>query len=463
MAKRSTVDLDADEEEEERRKVRRWTREEEVLLCKCWVEVFENNQIGADQNKDSFWGQITNDFNQDAHEPLDADDHTELSSPNERPRLVGKPRPAKKTKSETTESNGGSHSGSISECLSEDLRRKMQAASSAYESKKAKELAYMECKELEFLMIDAKGQRCFFLDHSVHQPCVLSEAHLAYFLSLENGGVSLHRFFDVHSHAPPVHSSSSPVLNLPQTRKGHTPVDHHDNEGGVLSIWIWDFLIDVLLLFMNGKDEQTVEKHLIAKLFTPVPEEIEGYGSSLNDKEDASFWYMQVNASTCDELDDFEEFGAIYDDGDVDEFLGGLPIYKTERKLGKGEFGRVYVGRRVTGVSGRTALREGRPKLTFFVFIMIMLLGLLKPVVDQNLFCAVLKYITATFAVAMGNIIPATTFLITWVCRLEKANIKKIHSIGKIVGTLVTVGGAMIMTLVARLKIGLPWTKVQPM
>ncbi|GKD36999.1 hypothetical protein Tco_1257206 [Tanacetum coccineum] len=86
------------------------------------------------------------------------------------------------------------------------------------------------------------------------------------------------------------------------------------------SIWIWDFLVDVLLLFMSGKDEQTVEKHLIAKLFTPVPEEIEGYESSLNDKEDASFWYMQVNASTCDELDDFEEFGAIYDDGDVDEF-----------------------------------------------------------------------------------------------------------------------------------------------
>ncbi|GJT25388.1 WAT1-related protein [Tanacetum coccineum] len=43
---------------------------------------------------------------------------------------------------------------------------------------------------------------------------------------------------------------------------------------------------------------------------------------------------------------------------------------------------------------------------------------------------------------------------------LEKANIKKIHSIGKIVGTLVTVGGAMIMTLVSRLTIGLPRTKV---
>ncbi|XP_076899817.1 casein kinase 1-like protein HD16 isoform X2 [Bidens hawaiensis] len=34
--------------------------------------------------------------------------------------------------------------------------------------------------------------------------------------------------------------------------------------------------------------------------------------------------------------------------------VGNSPIYKTERKLGKGGFGQVYVGRRVTGGSGRT-------------------------------------------------------------------------------------------------------------
>lgn len=50
------------------------------------------------------------------------------------------------------------------------------------------------------------------------------------------------------------------------------------------------------------------------------------------------------------------------------------------------------------------------------------------------------------------------TYLLFW-ARLEKVNIKKIHSIGKIVGTLVTVGGAMIMTVVAGPTIGLPWTK----
>ncbi|KAJ0673813.1 putative non-specific serine/threonine protein kinase [Helianthus annuus] len=36
--------------------------------------------------------------------------------------------------------------------------------------------------------------------------------------------------------------------------------------------------------------------------------------------------------------------------------VGRSLIYKTNRKLGKGGFGQVYVGRRVTGGSGRTRL-----------------------------------------------------------------------------------------------------------
>ncbi|GJZ18454.1 hypothetical protein Tco_0554577 [Tanacetum coccineum] len=82
-------------------------------------------------------------------------DHTEIFGPDTRPRPASKTRPAKKTKSETTESSGGSASGSISDFVSEDLRRKLQAGTSAYEAKKQKELAMMEFKEMEFLTIDA--------------------------------------------------------------------------------------------------------------------------------------------------------------------------------------------------------------------------------------------------------------------------------------------------------------------
>lgn len=34
--------------------------------------------------------------------------------------------------------------------------------------------------------------------------------------------------------------------------------------------------------------------------------------------------------------------------------VGGSPVYKIERKLGKGGFGQVYVGRRLSGGSERT-------------------------------------------------------------------------------------------------------------
>jgi hypothetical protein len=35
--------------------------------------------------------------------------------------------------------------------------------------------------------------------------------------------------------------------------------------------------------------------------------------------------------------------------------VGGSPVYKIERKLGKGGFGQVFVGRRVSGGSDRTS------------------------------------------------------------------------------------------------------------
>nr|GEY70958.1 hypothetical protein [Tanacetum cinerariifolium] len=81
----------------------------------------------------------------DAPKPLDTEDHTENFGPGG---------PAKKTKSETTWSNGRSASGSLSDYVSEDLRRKLQARTSAYEAKKAKEMAMIEFKEMEFLTVD---------------------------------------------------------------------------------------------------------------------------------------------------------------------------------------------------------------------------------------------------------------------------------------------------------------------
>ncbi|XP_073066599.1 WAT1-related protein At2g37460-like [Primulina eburnea] len=103
--------------------------------------------------------------------------------------------------------------------------------------------------------------------------------------------------------------------------------------------------------------------------------------------------------------------------------------------------------------------KKVRPKMTTSIFAKIMLLSLLEPVIDQNLYFMGMKYTTATFAAAMANVLPAITFFMAYLFRLEKIRLMSIRSQAKIIGTLATVAGAMIMTLVGGPHIGVPWTK----
>lgn len=91
--------------------------------------------------------------------------------------------------------------------------------------------------------------------------------------------------------------------------------------------------------------------------------------------------------------------------------------------------------------------RKGRPKITFSIFCQIFALGLLGPVIDQNFYYAGLKYTSPTFACAMSNVLPAMTFVMAALFRMEKVDIKMVRSQTKIAGTVVCVGGAMLMTL----------------
>ena len=52
---------------------------------------------------------------------------------------------------------------------------------------------------------------------------------------------------------------------------------------------------------------------------------------------------------------------------DIQVQVGGSPVYKIERKLGKGGFGQVYVGRRISGGSERSGPQavEVRATLNF--------------------------------------------------------------------------------------------------
>ncbi|XWS75006.1 hypothetical protein CRYUN_Cryun01aG0047900 [Craigia yunnanensis] len=100
-----------------------------------------------------------------------------------------------------------------------------------------------------------------------------------------------------------------------------------------------------------------------------------------------------------------------------------------------------------------------RPKMTLSVFVQIFLLGLLEPVLDHNFFYTGMKYTTATFTTAMCNILPALTFALACIFKLERVEIRRVRSQAKVVGTMVTVGGAMIMTLIKGPILELPWTK----
>ncbi|CAN8304510.1 unnamed protein product [Cochlearia groenlandica] len=91
--------------------------------------------------------------------------------------------------------------------------------------------------------------------------------------------------------------------------------------------------------------------------------------------------------------------------------------------------------------------RKTRPKMTFKIFLQIAILGFIEPVLDQNLYYVGMTYTSATFASATANVLPAITFVLAIIFRLESVNFKKVRSIAKVVGTVITVSGALLMTL----------------
>ncbi|MFQ6642350.1 hypothetical protein Gotur_017951, partial [Gossypium turneri] len=65
----------------------------------------------------------------------------------------------------------------------------------------------------------------------------------------------------------------------------------------------------------------------------------------------------------------------------------------------------------------------------------------------RNLYYLGMMKTTATYSSAFVNMLPAVTFILAMIFRLEKINLKKIYSVAKIIGTAITVVGAMVMTL----------------
>uniref|UniRef100_A0A452Z3P3 WAT1-related protein n=1 Tax=Aegilops tauschii subsp. strangulata TaxID=200361 RepID=A0A452Z3P3_AEGTS len=99
------------------------------------------------------------------------------------------------------------------------------------------------------------------------------------------------------------------------------------------------------------------------------------------------------------------------------------------------------------------------PRMTPLVFLNIFLLALMGPVIDQNFYYAGLKYTSPTFSCAMSNMLPAMTFVMAVIFRMEKVDLKKPRCMAKVAGTLVTVAGAMLMTLYKGRAVEMIWSR----
>jgi drug/metabolite transporter (DMT)-like permease len=80
-------------------------------------------------------------------------------------------------------------------------------------------------------------------------------------------------------------------------------------------------------------------------------------------------------------------------------------------------------------------------------------------VLDQNLYFTGAQLTSAGFASALINILPAVTFVLALILRMEKVRLRSLHSQAKIAGTVLTVAGAVLMVLYHGPAVQFPWTK----
>ncbi|XAR50152.1 hypothetical protein NMG60_11004406 [Bertholletia excelsa] len=91
--------------------------------------------------------------------------------------------------------------------------------------------------------------------------------------------------------------------------------------------------------------------------------------------------------------------------------------------------------------------RSKRPPLTSSLLCKFFLLSLIGITVMQNCVFTGISYSSPTLGSAMSNLIPAFTFLLAVIFRMEKLDMRSSKSRVKIMGTLASISGALIVTL----------------
>ncbi|XP_071705290.1 WAT1-related protein At3g30340-like [Rutidosis leptorrhynchoides] len=91
--------------------------------------------------------------------------------------------------------------------------------------------------------------------------------------------------------------------------------------------------------------------------------------------------------------------------------------------------------------------RKSEAKLTYNILFNLFISAILGASLSQYLFLLGIQYTSATFTCAFLNLVPVITFVMSLPFGLESVNIKSTGGKAKVIGTLVCVGGAFLLTL----------------
>ncbi|XP_022999562.1 WAT1-related protein At1g09380-like [Cucurbita maxima] len=104
--------------------------------------------------------------------------------------------------------------------------------------------------------------------------------------------------------------------------------------------------------------------------------------------------------------------------------------------------------------------RKTRPKITFPVLVQIFICSLSGATANQIFFFVGLKCTNPTVSSAMANVLPAATFILAVVFRQESVRIKTKPGFAKVMGTIVCICGAMLLSFYHGHTIGLGESKI---
>ncbi|XP_054782857.1 WAT1-related protein At1g25270-like isoform X2 [Prosopis cineraria] len=99
--------------------------------------------------------------------------------------------------------------------------------------------------------------------------------------------------------------------------------------------------------------------------------------------------------------------------------------------------------------------RKNKPKITGKVLLQSFMCGLFGASLQQNLFVQAVSLAGATYATAMYNLVPGATFVLAVSFGLEEVNIGRLSGKAKVGGTVLGIGGAMMLTFYKSIEIHL--------